>query len=69
MCIFYGQTLSGVFEQFSFTLKFLGLKMQKSTFFKKKNGFESSFIKLTFRRLETCLSDLENSKQLKFYLW
>ena len=50
---FNGQTFSGAFEQFSLTSKFLGLKMQKSTL---KNGFESSFIKLTFRWLQTGLS-------------
>ena len=32
---FNGQTSSGVFEQFSFTSKFLELKMQKSNFYKK----------------------------------
>ena len=42
---FNGQTFSSVFEQFSFTSKFFGLKMQKSTFL-KKNGFESSFYKI-----------------------
>ena len=41
---FNGQTFSGAFEQFSFTLKFLWLKMQKSTFL-RKNDFESSFYK------------------------
>ena len=41
----YRQTFSGVFEQFSFTSKFLGLKNHNSTFF-KKNGFESSFYKI-----------------------
>ena len=40
---FKGKTFSGVFEQFSLNSKFLGLKMQESTFFKRKNGFESSF--------------------------
>ena len=33
---FNGQTFSSIFEQFSFTSKFFGLKMQKSTFFNKK---------------------------------
>ena len=33
---FNGQTFSGVFKQISLTSKFLGLKMQKSTFFKIK---------------------------------
>ena len=68
---FNGQTLSSVFEQFSFTSKSFGLKMQKSPFSKRKNGFESNFfyIKLTFRWLQTGLSDLKNTKQLKFCLW
>ena len=63
---FNGQTLSDVFEQFSFTSNFFELKMQKSTFC-KKNSFKSSFffIKLTFRWLQTGLSDLKNTKQLK----
>ena len=43
---FNGQTLSSIFEQFSFASKYFGLKMQKSTFLKKKNGFESSFYKI-----------------------
>ena len=70
MCIFKGQTLSGVFEQFSFTSKLLELKC-KNDFLKEKNGFESSFfsIKLTFRWLQTGLSDLKNRKQLNFCLW
>ena len=63
-----GQTLSGVFEQFSFTSKFLGLIMQKSTFL-RKNRLSVVFIKLTFRWLQTVLSDLRNTKQLKFCLW
>ena len=42
---FNGQTFSSVFEQFSFTSKFFGLKMQKS-YFLRKNGFESSFYKI-----------------------
>ena len=42
---FNGQTFSSVFEQFSFTSKFFGLKMQKS-YFLGKNGFESSFYKI-----------------------
>ena len=42
---FNGQTFSSVFEQFSFTSKFFGLKMQK-LYFLGKNGFESSFYKI-----------------------
>ena len=57
---FNGQTFSSVFDQFSFTSKFFWLKMQKSTFLRKKR-FESSFffIKLTVKWLETCLSNLK----------
>ena len=68
---FNGQTFSSVFEQFSFTSKFFGLKMQTSYFLGKSVGFESIFffIKLTFRWLQTGLSDLKNTKQLKFCLW
>ena len=40
---FNGQMFSSVFEQFSFTSKFFGSKMQKLYFFLGKNGFESSF--------------------------
>ena len=34
----------------------------------KRDGFEIGYIKLTFRRLQTGLSDLKNTKQLKFCL-
>ena len=66
---FIGQTFSGVFEQFSFTSKFWGLKMQKNNFLKEKIVFRVVFIKLTFMWLQTGLSDLKNTKQLKFCLW
>ena len=56
---FNGQTYSGVFEQFSFTSKFLGLKMQKKAFFKEKMVLRVVFIKLTFTWLQTGLSDLK----------
>ena len=65
---FNGQTFSSVFEQFSFTSKFFGLKMQKS-YFLGEMGLRVVFIKLTFRWLQTGLSDLKNTKQLKFCLW
>ena len=39
ICAFNGQPFSGDFEQFSFTSKYFDLKMQKSTFFLRKNGF------------------------------
>ena len=66
---FNGKTLSSVFEQFSLTSKFFGLKLQKSYFFKEKMVLRVVFIKLTFRWLQTGLSDLKNTKQLKFCLW
>ena len=66
---FNEQTFSGVFEQFSFTSKFLGIKMQKSTLVKEKMGSRVVFIRLRFRWFETCLSNLKNTKQLKFCLW
>ena len=61
---FNGQTFSSVFEQFSFTSNLFGLKMQKSTFLKEKMILRVVFIKLTFRWLQTGLSDLKNTKQL-----
>ena len=65
-----GQTFSGDFEQFSFTSKFFfGLKMQKKRFFKEKMVLRVVFIKLTFRWLQTGLSDLKNTKLLNFCLW
>ena len=44
--------------------------MQQSIF-SRKNGFKSSifYIKLTFKWLQTGLSDLKNTKQLKFCSW
>ena len=62
---FNEQTFSSVFDQFSFTSKFFGLKMQKSSFLRKM-VLRVVFIKLTFRWLQTGLPDLKNTKQLKF---
>ena len=66
---FNGQNFSRVFEQFSFTSKIFGLKMQKSTFL-RENGFESSFffIKLTFRWLQNGLSDLKKRQTIEILL-
>ena len=66
---FNGQTFSGVFKQFSFTSKLFGLNLQKSIFVKNKMVLRVVFIKLTFKWLQTGLSDLKNTKQLKFCLW
>ena len=69
MC-FHGQTFRSVFEQFSFTSKFFGLKMQKSTSLKKKMrvGFIFFFFKLTFRLLQTGLSDLKKHQTIETLL-
>ena len=69
ICAFNGQTLSCVFEQFSFTSKFFWVKIVKIDFFKEKMVLIVVFIKLTFRWLQTGLSDLKNTKQLKFCPW
>ena len=66
---FNEQTFSSVFEQFSFTPKFFGVKNAEIDFFKEKMVLRVVFIKLTFRWLQTGLSDLKNTKQLKFCLW
>ena len=64
---FNGQTFSSVFEQFSFTSKFFGLKMRKSTFFKNM-VLRVVFIKLTFRWLQTGLSDLKKHQTIEILL-
>ena len=60
---FNGQTFSSVFEHFFLLQSFFWLKMQKSYFFRKKMVLRVVFIKLTFRWLQTGLSDLKNTKQ------
>ena len=47
-----GQTFGGVFEQFSFTSKFLGLKIQKLIFLKKKMVLKVVFFYKIDVRLE-----------------
>ena len=46
MLILMGKRFSGVFEQFSFTSMFLGLKMQKLTFLKKRWLWEGFLYKI-----------------------
>ena len=65
---FNGQTFSSVLEQFSLTSKFFGLKMQKSTLFKKKMVLRVVFIRLTFRWLQTGLSDLKKHQTIEILL-
>ena len=65
---FNGQTFSSVFEQFSFTSKFFWVKNAKIDFFKEKMVLRVVLIELTLRWLQTGLSDLKNTKQLKFCL-
>ena len=65
---FNGPTFSNVFEQFSFTSKFFGLKMQKSTFL-RKNGFEVFFKKnIDVRWIQTGLSDLKKHQTIGILL-
>ena len=64
---FNGQTFSSVFKQFSFTSKFFGLKMQKSTFFRKK-GFESSFYKIHFYVVTNWSVQLEKHQTIEILL-
>ena len=65
---FNGQTFSSVFEQFSFNSKLFWLKMQKYTFLRKMVLIIVFFIKLAFRWLQTGLSALKNTNQLKILL-
>ena len=64
---FNEQTFSSVAEQFSFTSKFLGLKMQKSTFY-KKNGFESSVDKIDVLEVTNRSVRLEKHQTIKVLL-
>ena len=66
MCILIDKWLA-VFLNSSFTSKFFGLKID--FFKKKKNGLRVIFYKLTFKWLQTGLSDLKNTIQLKFCFW
>ena len=67
---FNGQTFSGAFEQFSLTSVFWGLKCIKSVcfFFKEKMILKVVFIKLTFRWLQTGLSDLKKKHSAEILL-
>ena len=65
---FNGQTISGVFEQFSFTSMFLGLEMQKSTFFKKKWFWEYLFYKIDVYGVTNWSVWLEKHKTLEILL-
>ena len=62
---FNGLPFSSVLEQFSFTSKFFGLKIRKSTFFKEKMVLRVVFIKLTFRWLQTGLPDLKKHQTIE----
>ena len=69
MIILMGKRSAVVLNSFTFTSKFLGLKMQKIDFFKENMVLRVVSIKLTLRWLQTGLPDLKNTKQLKFCLW
>ena len=64
---FNGQTFSSVFEQFSFTSKIFGLKMQKS-YFLGKNGFESSFYKIDVYMVTNWSVRLEKHQTIEILL-
>ena len=64
---FNEQTLSGVFEQFSFISKSLGLKNAKKTCF-KKNGFESSFYKIDVYAVTNWSVRLEKHQTIEILL-
>ena len=66
-----GKRLAVFFQQFSFISKFFCDKNAKIVFFEEKIVLGVVFIKLTFRWLhvQTGLSDLKNTKQLKYCLW
>ena len=63
-----GKRLAVFLNSFLLLQSFFGLTMQKSTFSTKKKVLRVVFIKLTSRWLQTGLSDLKNTKQLKFCL-
>ena len=65
---FMGKRLAVFLNSFLLLQSFFGLKMQKS-YFLGKMVLRVVFINLTFRWLQTGLSDLKNTKQLKFCLW
>ena len=56
MCILMGKRL----VVFSFTSKFFGVENAKNDFFKEKMVLRVVFIKLSFRWLQTGLSDLKH---------
>ena len=65
MCILMGKSLAVFFYSKVFFL----VKNAKIDFFKeKKNGFESCFLKKMFTWLQTDLTDLKDTKQLKMCL-
>ena len=64
---FNGQTVSSIFEQFSFTVKFFGLKMQKSTFL-RESGFESSIYKIDVKMVTNWSVRLEKHQTIEILL-
>ena len=63
------QKFNSVFEQFILLQSLLWVKNAKNDFvLRKKNGFESSFIKWTLRWLQTGLSDLKKHQSIKILL-
>ena len=64
-----GKGLAVFMNSFLLLQSFFWVKNAKIAFFKEKMVLRVVFIKLTFRWLQTGLSDLKNTKQLKLCLW
>ena len=63
------KSLAVFLNSFFFYFKVFLVKIAKIDFLKKKMVLRVVFIKLTFKWLQTGLSDWKNIKQLKFCLW
>ena len=64
---FNGLKLSGAFEEFSITSRFLGLKKSKINFLKKKKRFDCSFYRFEVQVFTNPSSRLE--KTLKYLIF
>ena len=65
---FNGQKLSSVFEQFSFTSKLFGLKMQKSTFIQEKMVLRVVFYKIDVKVVTNWSVRLEKHQTIEILL-
>ena len=65
---FNGQMFSSVFEQFPYNSKFFGVRTAKIDFLKRKMVLRVVSIKLTFKWLQTGLSDLKKHQTIEILL-